>query len=73
MIIGFVGTPGSGKSYEAVKKLLDNLRLGRVIYTNIAGLDEDVYREHIKVYCGLDDYQLSRQLRFLTNTEMQYF
>ncbi|EKD40965.1 MAG: Zonular occludens toxin [uncultured bacterium] len=73
MIIGFVGTPGSGKSYEAVKKLLDNLRLGRVIYTNIDGLDDDFHREHIKVYCGLDDYQLSRQLRFLTNTEMQYF
>lgn len=73
MIIGFVGTPGSGKSYEAVKKLLDNLRLGRVIYTNIEGLDEDIYREYIKLYCCLDDYQLGRQLRFLSNTEMQYF
>lgn len=73
MIIGFVGTPGSGKTYEAVKKLLDNLKLGRVVYTNIDGLDDDVHREFIKLYCGLDDYKLGRQLRFLTNAEMQCF
>ena len=25
MITAFVGTPGSGKSYDAIKKILDNL------------------------------------------------
>ena len=35
MIVGFVGTPGSGKSYDAVKKILFNLKKGRHVYTNI--------------------------------------
>ena len=31
MIIGFAGTPGSGKTYEAVKKITDNLQALRRI------------------------------------------
>ncbi len=63
MIIGFTGTPGSGKSYEAVKKILDNLRLGRVVYTNIDGIFEPECLEMIKTYCGLSDLALTRLLR----------
>jgi len=66
MIITFAGTPGSGKSYDTVKKILDNLRLGRKVYTNVDGLDDPVCREHIKIYTGLDDYQLGTQLFFLS-------
>ena len=73
MIFGFVGTPGSGKSYDAVRKVLDNLKAGKVVYTNIEGLDNDFCQEFIKIYTGLDDYQLSRQLRHKTDQEMQYF
>ena len=73
MIIGFVGTPGSGKSYEAVKKVLDNIRLGRKIYTNIEGLDEPSCREAIKSYCNITDYQLGVVLNFLTNEQALEF
>jgi zona occludens toxin (predicted ATPase) len=65
MIICFEGTPGSGKSYEAVKKIVDNLKLGRTIYTNIEGFDDPAKRESIKSYCGLDDYELETRLIFL--------
>ncbi|MGD9950727.1 MAG: zonular occludens toxin domain-containing protein [Desulfobulbus sp.] len=63
MIIGFTGTPGSGKTYEAVNKINDNLRLGRVVYTNIDGIFDPECLEMIKSYCGLSDYALARQLR----------
>ena len=63
MIIGFAGTPGSGKTYEAVKKILDNLRMGRVVYTNIDGIFDPECQEMIKVVCGLSDLALVRLLR----------
>ena len=63
MIIGFTGTPGSGKTYEAVKKILDNLRMGRVVYTNIDGIFDPECLEMIKSYCGLSDLALTRLLR----------
>lgn len=73
MIYGFVGTPGSGKSYEAVKKILDNLKLGRIIYTNIEGLDIPECRENIKNYAGLDDFKLDTLLFHLTDEQMRTF
>ena len=63
MIIGFAGTPGSGKTYEAVKKILDNLRMGRVVYTNIDGMFDPECQEMIKVVCGLSDLAMMRLLR----------
>ena len=73
MIIGYVGTPGSGKSYEAVKKILDNLKTGRVVITNIDGISGDRQREHIKAKTGLDDYQLHNQLHYLDNEQIKSF
>lgn len=73
MIICFSGVPGAGKSYDTVKKVLDNLKLGRTIYTNVDGLDNPVCREHIKLYTGLDDYQLNTQLIFLTPDKIVRF
>ena len=63
MIIGFAGTPGSGKTYEAVQKITDNLRMGRVVYTNIDGIFDPECQEMIKVVCGLSDLALVRLLR----------
>lgn len=63
MIIGFTGTPGSGKTYEAVKKILDNLKMGRVVYTNIDGIFDPECLEMIKSFCGLSDLALACQLR----------
>lgn len=73
MIIAFVGTPGSGKTYDAVKKVLDNLQKGKVVYTNIDGLDAPNCREHIKNYCRLSDLAIEIQLKHLSNEEAQNF
>mgnify|MGYP001602310389 FL=1 len=73
MIICFEGTPGSGKSYEAVKKIIDNLMLGRVVYTNIDGIDDPLCREHIKSFSGLTDYELETRLIHLSNFDALEF
>ena len=73
MIVGFVGTPGSGKTYEAVKKIIANLKNGRRVYTNIDGLNLDEQREFIKVYLDLDDYELNKRLIFLDKAQVLRF
>lgn len=73
MIICFEGTPGSGKSYEAVKKIIDNLMLGRTVYTNIDGLDDPLCRENIKSFSGLSDYELETRLIHLPNWQALEF
>ncbi|MBM9615282.1 AAA family ATPase [Desulfobulbus rhabdoformis] len=73
MIIGFAGTPGSGKTYEAVKKITDNLQMGRVVYTNIDGICDPECLEMIKSYCGLSDLALVRQLHFLEEHQLADF
>ncbi|WP_456385292.1 zonular occludens toxin domain-containing protein [Desulfolithobacter sp.] len=73
MIICFAGTPGSGKTYEAVKKILDNLCMGRVVYTNIDGMDDPQCQEMIKCVCGLSDFGLSRHLKFLEHDQLEDF
>jgi len=73
MIIGFTGTPGSGKTYEAVKKVLDNLRFGRVVYTNIDGIFDPECVEMIKTYCNLSDLAFNRQLRPLEVDQIEDF
>lgn len=73
MIICFSGTPGSGKSYEAVKKILDNLKLGRVVYTNIDGFDDPECLEAIKTLVNFSDYELGTHLFFLQGHEVNHF
>ena len=73
MIIGFAGTPGSGKTYEAVKKILDNLQWGRVVYTNIDGIMDQECQEMIKCYCGLSDLALKKQLHRLEDWQVPEF
>jgi zona occludens toxin (predicted ATPase) len=70
MIICYEGTPGSGKSLDAVCKIIDNLRLGRTVYTNIAGLDNPVCREHIKIKAKLDDYEIATRLIYLSDIQI---
>jgi zona occludens toxin (predicted ATPase) len=73
MIIGFVGNPGSGKTYDAVRKILDNLRLGRIVYTNIDGLEIPECQESIKALCGISDYALQRQLKIFEPGQLEDF
>lgn len=70
MINCYEGLPGSGKSYEAVLRILENLKLGRVIYTNIEGLDDPGCREMIKIQTGLNDFQLATQLNYISDSEI---
>ena len=73
MIIGFSGTPGSGKTYEAVSKILDNLVMGRTVFTNIDGLADPECLEMIKTCCGLSDLAITRQLHFLEDWQVPEF
>jgi zona occludens toxin (predicted ATPase) len=73
MIIGFTGTPGSGKSYDAVRKILDNLSMGRVVFTNIDGMDTPECLEMIKNVCDLSDLALFKQLIFLQPDQLEDF
>lgn len=73
MIIGFAGTPGSGKTYEAVQKITDNLKMGRVVYTNIDGMTDPKCLEMIKSYCELSDLALARLLHFLEPHQLEDF
>lgn len=73
MIIGYVGTPGSGKTYEAVKTILENLKKGRVIYTNVEGLEQPICREMIKNVCELSDLAIERQLKIFEPHELEDF
>jgi zona occludens toxin (predicted ATPase) len=67
-IFFFTGTPGSGKTYEAVEKILNNLRLGKCVYTNIDGMDDPHCQETLKVLAGLDDLQFGNQFHHLGNS-----
>ncbi|MBT9175520.1 MAG: hypothetical protein DDT22_01199 [candidate division WS2 bacterium] len=62
MIICYQGTPGSGKTYDAVIKIIANLKKGRKVYTNIDGLGDPVRREQIMRRAGLTEVQLDMQL-----------
>lgn len=73
MIVFFVGTPGSGKSFEAVKKIVDNLQAGRTICTNIDGMDDPICQEYLKNLLQMDDYTFSRRFIFLDKHQVKRF
>lgn len=73
MIVFFVGTPGSGKSFEAVKKIVDNLQAGRTVCTNIEGMDDPFCQEYLKNLLQMDDYTFSRRFIFLDRHQVKRF
>jgi len=73
MIIAFVGTPGSGKSYDAVNEVVANLKIGRVVYTNIEGMEQDQCKRYMQDLLGFDDYEFKTRFNHLTDTEMKNF
>lgn len=73
MITAFVGVPGSGKSYEAVEKILQNIKLGRKVYTNIDGLQLPECKKAIAAYCDVRDFQLETCLNHLTEEQARAF
>lgn len=73
MIICYEGTPGSGKSYDAVKKILDNLKRGRKVYTNIDGMGDSAKREYIIKLLGFDDLALSINFKYFDRNDEKLF
>lgn len=73
MIVAFTGTPGSGKTYDAARKVVDNLRLGRVVYTNIEGMDAPECLEMTKMVAGLSDFGLAAHLKFFELGQAEEF
>ncbi len=73
MIFGFTGTPGSGKTYDAVRKIIDNLRMGRDVFTNIDGLNDPDCLECLKFVTGLTELCLSVHLHFLAPDQVSCF
>jgi hypothetical protein len=59
MILAYEGTPGSGKSYEAMKAIIDNIKRGRKVYTNIDGVEDADCREGVRLLCDLESWDLS--------------
>lgn len=72
-IVAFTGTPGSGKSYDAVSKIIDNLRMGRMVFTNIRGLNEPQCLRMIQMLTGLSDCWLEHYLHFFDDVQAQSF
>ena len=73
MIKCFCGVPGSGKSYEAVRTILDAVKTGRKVYTNIEGFDDPECQEYQKNYCNLTDFQLATSIYFLSKEQVFKF
>lgn len=73
MILLFVGNPGSGKSYEAITKIVSNLAQGREVFTNIDGLDKSDCRHVIQELSDLDDYTFEHSLHHLSKEEVPHF
>lgn len=73
LIILFDGVPGSGKTYDAVAKILDNLKMGRRVYTNIEGMDDPVCQETIKASLDLSDSEFKERFVWLPEEKMKVF
>ena len=73
MITCFTGTPGGGKTYAAVLLLLDMIKKGRTIYTNMDGLDDESCRIALSLVSGVDREVLESRLFHLTKAQMLTF
>lgn len=73
MFCAYVGRPGSGKSYDAVRRIVHNLRIGRVVATNIDGMQEKKSQEAIKALAFIDDEQFHKQFIFLSKDDITSF
>ncbi|MGD0485830.1 MAG: zonular occludens toxin domain-containing protein [Syntrophorhabdales bacterium] len=73
MITCYTGTPGGGKSYAAMCAVIDVLRKGRTVYTNIDGLDSENCRIAVAHVSGLDVSVIDDRLRYLRKEDVLHF
>ena len=64
------GLPGSGKSYDTVVNcLIPALREGRIVWTNLEGINF----EYLSLVSGVSQSDLNKQLRCLSDKEVKLF
>ncbi len=73
MITCYTGTPGGGKSYAAVLLMIDMLKKGRTIYTNMDGLDDESCRVALSLVSGVDREVLESRLFHMTREKTLHF
>lgn len=73
MILIHEGVPGSGKSYDALRKIIDALKAGRTVYTNIDGANVETCREAVAAMVGVTRDNLSDRYIFLTPGQVPRF
>ena len=73
MIVGNVGTPGSGKSYDAVKSIISNLSKGRCICTNIDGMDDENHLRALAAVSGLPYEDIQDSFIYLKKDQVEKF
>ncbi len=73
MIIAFEGTPGSGKSYDAVREIVNNLRLRRIVYTNIEGMDDPGCQRFLQDFLEFDDFEFKTYFHWLPDSDFSHF
>jgi len=73
MIMCYEGLPGAGKTYDAMRKLLDNLSKGRRILTNIDGPQKEDKREIIRHFLDFTDSKIKALLIHLPDDQVQQF
>lgn len=73
MIIIHEGTPGSGKSYDAIRKVIDALKTGRTVYARIDGVDIEECREALAAMTGLTRDALKEKYVHLKHDEIPRF
>ena len=73
MIVIHEGVPGAGKSYDAVRKIIDALKIGRIVYTNIDGINKPECLEYIAHCLGISRDALALKLFFLQQGQIANF
>lgn len=73
MIFMHEGIPGSGKSYDVIRRIISVLLTGRKVYTNVDGLDNEHCRLAIADIVGITVDELNLLLIFLTPSQVGEF
>lgn len=73
MIIIYEGTPGSGKSYSAVQRIIENIAKGRRCLTNLDGMDDPKAPEMISNLIDKSRAEVEQLLVFLKPDQLNNF
>jgi zona occludens toxin len=73
MITLYEGFPGSGKTYDAVRKIISNISIGRRVLTNIDGMANSVPAEALKHITNYDDQKFKNLLVVLSQEQTKTF